>query len=61
VSREDLSHTVLHRRFDALDRSIDNLVSRLRKKFEALDPTCRVLKTVRGEGYVFVGFDHDSD
>jgi DNA-binding response OmpR family regulator len=59
VSREDLSQAVLHRRFDALDRSIDNLVSRLRKKFEALDPACRVLKTVRGEGYVFVGFDHD--
>jgi two-component system OmpR family response regulator len=60
VSREDLSQAVLHRRFDALDRSIDNLVSRLRKKFEALDPSCRVLKTVRGEGYVFVGFDHDN-
>jgi len=60
VSRDDLSRAVLHRRFDALDRSIDNLVSRLRKKFEALDPTCRVLKTVRGEGYVFVGFDHES-
>jgi len=57
VSRDDLSRAVLHRRFDALDRSIDNLVSRLRKKFETLDPTCRVLKTVRGEGYVFVGFD----
>lgn len=59
VSREDLSRAVLHRRFDALDRSIDNLVSRLRKKLDALDPTCRVLKTVRGEGYVFVGFDHE--
>jgi DNA-binding response OmpR family regulator len=59
VSRDDLSRAVLHRRFDALDRSIDNLVSRLRKKFESLDPTCRALKTVRGEGYVFVGFDHD--
>lgn len=59
VSRDDLSRAVLHRRFDALDRSIDNLVSRLRKKFETLDPTCRVLKTVRGEGYVFVGFNHD--
>src|SRR5215469_4000751 len=61
VSRDDLSRAVLHRRFDALDRSIDNLVSRLRKKFESLDPTCRVLKTVRGEGYVFVGFDHDKN
>jgi len=59
VSRDDLSRAVLHRRFDAFDRSIDNLVSRLRKKFEALDPTCRALKTVRGEGYVFVGFDDD--
>jgi two-component system OmpR family response regulator len=59
VSRDDLSRVVLHRRFDALDRSIDNLVSRLRKKFETLDPTCRVLKTVRGEGYVFLGFDGD--
>ena len=60
VSREDLSQAVLHRRFDAMDRSVDNLVSRLRKKFEALDPACRVLKTVRGEGYVFVGFEHDN-
>jgi DNA-binding response OmpR family regulator len=59
VSRDDLSRVVLHRRFDALDRSIDNLVSRLRRKFESFDPTCRVLKTVRGEGYVFVGFDSD--
>ncbi len=59
VSRDDLSRSVLHRRYDPLDRSIDNLVSRLRKKFESYDPSCRVLKTVRGEGYVFVGFNND--
>ena len=40
VSRDDLPRAVLHRRFDALDRSIDNPVSRLRRKFEALDPAC---------------------
>jgi len=57
VSRDDLSIAVLHRRFDAFDRSIDNLVSRLRKKIEAIGPDFRALKTVRGEGYVFLGFE----
>jgi DNA-binding response OmpR family regulator len=34
-----------------LDRSIDNLVSRLRKKIEPDPERPRVIKTVRGVGY----------
>ena len=56
VSRDELSQIVLRRKFDPLDRSIDNLVSKLRKKFEGAGSS-GVVKAVRSEGYVFVGFD----
>jgi DNA-binding response OmpR family regulator len=36
-----------------VDRTIDNLVARLRKKIEADSETPRLVKTVRGIGYVF--------
>jgi DNA-binding response OmpR family regulator len=35
------------------DRSIDALVSRLRKKIEVDPENPRLLKTVRGVGYIF--------
>jgi DNA-binding response OmpR family regulator len=35
-----------------LDRSIDNLVARLRRKIEDTPETPRLIKTVRGIGYV---------
>jgi DNA-binding response OmpR family regulator len=37
--------------FDGLDRSIDNCVSRLRRKFD--DAASERIKTVWGEGYLF--------
>ena len=37
-----------------LDRTIDSLVSRLRKKIEADPENPSLIKTVRGVGYVFV-------
>ncbi len=38
---------------DPFDRSIDNRVTRLRRKIEA-DPTAPAyIRTVRGEGYLF--------
>ena len=36
-----------------LDRSIDTLVGRLRKKIEPDSDTPSLIKTVRGVGYVF--------
>ena len=36
-----------------LDRSIDNLVARLRRKIEPVDASPSLIKTVRGLGYIF--------
>lgn len=56
VSRDDLMRAVLGRNFTPLDRSIDNVVSRLRKKLQAAGNSGRLIKAVRGNGYLFVGF-----
>jgi two-component system OmpR family response regulator len=37
--------------FDGLDRSIDNCISKLRRKFD--DANSEKIKTVWGEGYLF--------
>lgn len=53
VSRDTLSETVLGRPYSVLDRSIDNLVSIVRKKLgPAPDGTDRLV-TVRGLGYQY--------
>lgn len=48
VSREQLCETVLGRRFDPFDRSLDMHVSRLRRKLGEHDSQ---VKTIRGTGY----------
>ena len=53
LSRDQLMDAARGQARDAFDRSIDLLVSRLRQKL-ADDPKApRLLKTVRGEGYLF--------
>jgi len=53
LSRDDIMDLVKGQDWSPLDRSIDNLVARLRKKVE-LDPDRPTLiKTVRGVGYTF--------
>ena len=39
---------------DAFDRSVDVLVSRLRRKIEGGEGGAAVIKTVRGAGYIFL-------
>ena len=54
VDRDTIAEIVFHRPFRAEDRTVDNLVLRLRRK---LGDTHQVaVKTVRGAGYMFVGF-----
>lgn len=51
MSRNDILLKMRGIEFDGLDRSIDNCVSRLRRKFD--DTDAERIKTVWGEGYLF--------
>lgn len=54
VNRDTIAEVVFHRPFRAEDRTVDNLVLRLRRK--PGDTRQAAVKTVRGAGYMFVGF-----
>lgn len=54
LNRDQLLEMAHHKKWDPYDRSIDMRIARLRKKIE-IDPTKpAILKTMRGEGYMFV-------
>lgn len=58
-SREDLTRIVFGRRWDPDDRAVDNLVTGLRGKLAAADPSAggqRCIATIRTVGYMFLGF-----
>jgi DNA-binding response OmpR family regulator len=57
VSRDELSEAILRRKFSPLDRSLDNLVARIRAALKPFEGDRNAIKSVRGAGYVFVGFD----
>jgi DNA-binding response OmpR family regulator len=58
VSRDTIAERVFRRPFRAEDRTVDNLVLRLRRKLGAQQQDA--IKTVRGAGYMFVGFSEGS-
>jgi two-component system OmpR family response regulator len=51
LSRDELLKKMRGIEFDGLDRSIDNSISKLRRKFD--DTASEKIKTVWGEGYLF--------
>jgi two-component system, OmpR family, response regulator len=53
LSRDDIMDLLKGQDWSPLDRSIDNLIARLRKKIETDAEHPRLIKTVRGAGYVF--------
>ena len=53
LSRDDLMDLLKGHDWSPLDRSIDNLIARLRKKIEQDPDRPRLIKTVRGVGYTF--------
>jgi len=54
VSREAIAGIVFRRPFRAEDRTVDNLVLRLRRKLGRTQQDS--IKTIRGAGYLFAGF-----
>ena len=54
LSREQLQALAHDRRWDPLDRSIDVRITRLRRKIEADPLHPRIIRTIRGKGYMFV-------
>lgn len=54
LSRDQLLNLTCNRDWDPYDRSIDIRVARLRRKIEADAENPRIIKTIRGHGYVFV-------
>lgn len=53
LSRDDIMDLLKGQDWSPLDRSIDNLVARLRKKIEQDPDHPALIKTVRGAGYTF--------
>ena len=54
LNRDQLLDLAHNRSWDPFDRSIDVRITRLRKKIEPDPNTPRLIKTVRGVGYVYV-------
>jgi len=54
VSKSELTEKVLHRQLTAYDRSIDVHLSRVRQKLAIFNNDVELIKTVRGEGYLFI-------
>jgi two-component system, OmpR family, response regulator RstA len=52
VSRNDIHMTIYNREYNGMDRSIDMYISRLRQKLGDDQSSPRLLKTVRGTGYL---------
>ena len=55
LSRDNLMDLLKGVEWSPVDRTIDNLVGRLRKKIEVNPDSPELIKTVRGVGYVFTG------
>ncbi len=57
VSRNDIQRTVFMLEYNGIERSIDMYISRLRRRLGDDPSEPRMLKTVRGTGYLFCGME----
>lgn len=57
VRREELSRSVFDREYSVFDRSIDSLVSGLRRKIGATGDGLERIKSIRNVGYMYADLD----
>ena len=57
LSRDQLLTLTRNREWEPFDRSIDIRIARLRRKIEADPDRPKIIKTVRGAGYIFIPTD----
>ena len=55
LSRDEIAEAALGRSIGALDRSVDNHVSNLRKKLGAQVGKSERIQNIRGQGYLYSG------
>ena len=55
LSRDALLEAMAGRRFEPFDRSVDVRIGRVRKKLGDDPRNPRLIKTIRNDGYIFVG------
>ncbi len=60
LSRETILDFVHGRNADPFDRSVDMLVSRLRKKLDGIEGGAGMITTIRNGGYLFTAKDVSS-
>ena len=53
VPRETLFKEVVGREYDGLDRAVDLIISRLRRRFEEMSLDFMSIRSIRGKGYLF--------
>ncbi|MCB1505037.1 MAG: response regulator [Hyphomicrobiaceae bacterium] len=61
LTRDQIMDLLKGNEWSPLDRSIDNLVARLRRKIEAAETEASLIKTVRGLGYIFTARVRQAD
>lgn len=54
VSRNDIHMALYNREYNGIDRSVDMYISRVRKKLNDNPANPKLLKTIRGDGYLLV-------
>ncbi|WP_189637846.1 response regulator transcription factor [Thalassotalea sp. HSM 43] len=52
LPRDELFHQIIGREYDGLDRAIDLIISRMRKKLMALGVDSISIRAIRGKGYM---------
>ncbi|WP_119344534.1 response regulator [Facilibium subflavum] len=54
VSRNQITTKIFKRKYDGIDRSVDVIIGRLRKKIEKNTAEPKIIKTIHGLGYIML-------